>query len=505
MIFQQFNLVPRLDVLTNVLAGRLNHVPTARALFMLFTARERALAIRALDRLDIADLALNRADALSGGQQQRVAIARALMQEPRLLLADEPIASLDPMNAKLVMDALRDINRHDGITVLCNLHTLDTARAYCDRIVGMAQGRIVFDGAPETLDEAAVRSIYGAADHEHMRGREDHLDEPGRRGVAGVRARLTSNRGEQQHASQSLPGSHCRVCVRSGGPRTPIPKRPKEFRVGLLGGENTQDRLARYGKFQQLLEQKLGIPVKLFPAADYAGVMQGIAAGQLEMAGFGASGFAGAWLDCKCVEPIVVPQENDGSTYYYSVMVVRADSGIKTMEDMKGHSLAWADPNSTSGYLIPSATLKAKGIKLDDGAYFSKTGFSGGHEQGVVAVLNKQYDGAVTWTSGQGEKSEGYTRGNLRSMVDKKMLKMSDVNIIWQSGKIPNGPWAVRIALPAELKKTVTEFMLDLPKSHKDVYDDVERGSGVGYAPATMELYHDIIELRQAEQRANRS
>ena len=222
----------------------------------------------------------------------------------------------------------------------------------------------------------------------------------------------------------------------------------KEFRVGLLGGENTQDRLQRNAKFQQLLEQRLGIPVKLFPAADYAGVMQGMAAGQLEMAGFGASGFAGAWLDCKCIEPIVVPQENDGSTFYYSVMVVRADSGIKSIEEMKGHSLAFADPNSTSGYLIPSATLKAKGIKLDDGAYFSKTGFAGGHEQGVVALLNKQYDGAVTWTSGQGEKSEGYSRGNLRSMVDKKMLKMSDVSIIWQSGKIPNGPWAVRPHCP---------------------------------------------------------
>jgi phosphonate transport system ATP-binding protein len=148
-----------------VLAGRLNRIPTTRALLKLFTARERALAIRALDRLGIADLALNRADALSGGQQQRVAIARALTQEPRILLADEPIASLDPMNAKLVMDALRDINRRDGIMVLCNLHTLDTARAYCDRIVGMAQGRIVFDGAPESLDEAAVRSIYGTADH----------------------------------------------------------------------------------------------------------------------------------------------------------------------------------------------------------------------------------------------------------------------------------------------------------------------------------------------------
>ena len=279
----------------------------------------------------------------------------------------------------------------------------------------------------------------------------------------------------------------------------------KEFRVGILGGENTQDRLARYDKFQALLSQQLGMPVKLFPAADYAGVMQGIAAGQLEAAEFGASGFAGAWLDCKCLEPVVVPTEKDGSTYYYSVMVVRADSGIKTLDDMKGHSLAWADPNSTSGYLIPSATLKAKGIKLDDGVYFSKTGFSGGHEQGVVAVLNKQYDGAVTWTSGQGEKSEGF-----RSMVDKKMLKMSDmkmsdIDIIWQSGKIPNGPWTVRSALPDDLKKTFTAFMLDLPKSHRAIYDDVEMGSGVGYAPATMELYHDIIELRLAEQRANRS
>jgi phosphonate transport system substrate-binding protein len=280
---------------------------------------------------------------------------------------------------------------------------------------------------------------------------------------------------------------------------------PVQFRIGLIGGENTQDRLARYEQFQQLLSEHLRIPVKLFPAADYAGVMQGIAAGQLEAAEFGPSGFAGAWLDCKCIEPVVVPQENDGSTYYYSVMVVRADSGIKSIADMKGRSLAWADPNSTSGYLIPSATLKTKGIDLADGAYFSKTGFSGGHEQGVVAVLNKQYDAAVTWTSAQGDQSEGYTRGNLRTMVDRKLLKMSDIAIIWQSGKIPNGPWAVRTALPAELKKSFTDFLLDLPKSYPEVYADVEQGSGVGYAPATMELYSDIIDLRLAERQANRT
>ncbi|HBK09304.1 MAG TPA: phosphonate ABC transporter ATP-binding protein [Acetobacteraceae bacterium] len=168
MIFQQFNLVNRLDVLTNVMCGRLFDMPAARVLLKWFTPTERALAIRALDRLGMADVAMNRADALSGGQQQRVAIARALMQQPRILLADEPIASLDPLNAKLVMDALADINRRDGITVLINLHTLDTARTYCQRIIGMSSGRIVFDGAPDALTDPVLREIYGQSANEGL-------------------------------------------------------------------------------------------------------------------------------------------------------------------------------------------------------------------------------------------------------------------------------------------------------------------------------------------------
>ena len=164
MIFQQFNLVHRLDVLTNVLCGRLHDIGGPRMLLKLFTESERVEAINALDRMGLAEFAINRADALSGGQQQRVAIARALMQKPDIILADEPIASLDPMNAKVVMDALAYINRHDRITVLCNLHTLDTARAYCGRIIGMSAGRIVFDGAPEQLTDPVLRDIYGNHD-----------------------------------------------------------------------------------------------------------------------------------------------------------------------------------------------------------------------------------------------------------------------------------------------------------------------------------------------------
>ena len=163
MVFQQFNLVARLDVLTNVLMGRLSYQPTLRSLLKLFTARERALAVTTLDRVEMAPFLFQRTDTLSGGQQQRVAIARALVQEPRILLADEPIASLDPRSATRVMEILRNINREDGITVVCNLHTIDTARTYCDRLIGLREGRIVFDGPPSGLDRERIQEIYGAA------------------------------------------------------------------------------------------------------------------------------------------------------------------------------------------------------------------------------------------------------------------------------------------------------------------------------------------------------
>ncbi|MGF6431387.1 MULTISPECIES: phosphonate ABC transporter ATP-binding protein [Bradyrhizobium] len=160
MIFQQFNLVGRLDVLTNVLMGRLAQIPSWRSLAQVWPEQDRALALSALEQFDIAQLAAQRADQLSGGQQQRVAIARALVQEPDIILADEPIASLDPRNTKIVMDALLRINKHFGITVLCNLHSLDLARTYCDRLVGMAAGRVAFDGAPAALTDHIARELY---------------------------------------------------------------------------------------------------------------------------------------------------------------------------------------------------------------------------------------------------------------------------------------------------------------------------------------------------------
>lgn len=166
MIFQQFALIDRLSVLDNVLVGRVATVPRWRSWTLSWPLADRAQAIEALDRLDMTAHALKRADQLSGGQQQRVAIARALVQAPRLILADEPVASLDPRSTQAVMDKLAQINREDGLTVLCNLHHIDLARQYCRRIIGIHAGRVVFDGPIEALDTAAIARIYGQGGEE---------------------------------------------------------------------------------------------------------------------------------------------------------------------------------------------------------------------------------------------------------------------------------------------------------------------------------------------------
>ncbi len=168
MIFQQFNLVGRLDVLTNVLMGRLSSMPQWRSLTQMWPEEDRALAMSALEEFEMAALAAQRTDQLSGGQQQRVAIARALVQQPDIILADEPIASLDPRNTRIVMDALLRINKQLGITVMCNLHSLELARTYCDRLIGMSAGRVVFDGSPADLTDDIARELYDLEANEVM-------------------------------------------------------------------------------------------------------------------------------------------------------------------------------------------------------------------------------------------------------------------------------------------------------------------------------------------------
>jgi phosphonate transport system ATP-binding protein len=161
MVFQNFNLVHRSRVITNVLAGRLGYVNPAWSLINRFTRADVDKARKQLARVGIPEKAADRADELSGGQQQRVGIARAMMQDPEMILADEPVASLDPVLAHSVMHYLEQINAEDGVTVLCSLHFLDLVHRYATRVVALNQGQLVFDGHPKEIDDARFKEIYG--------------------------------------------------------------------------------------------------------------------------------------------------------------------------------------------------------------------------------------------------------------------------------------------------------------------------------------------------------
>jgi len=164
MVFQQFNIVKRLSVIENVLSGGLGYQPGLRSVLRIFSRDEKRRALTNLERVGLLDHAYKRADQLSGGEQQRVAIARTLMQQPAIILADEPVASLDPRLSRVVLDILKRVCGEDGITALVSLHALELTREYADRIIGLKQGQIFFDGRPRDLTDAIVDSVYHGRD-----------------------------------------------------------------------------------------------------------------------------------------------------------------------------------------------------------------------------------------------------------------------------------------------------------------------------------------------------
>ncbi|EKF20117.1 phosphonate ABC transporter substrate-binding protein [Nitratireductor pacificus] len=274
----------------------------------------------------------------------------------------------------------------------------------------------------------------------------------------------------------------------------------KEFRIGILGGENEADRLRNFQCMVDQLPEVLGVEkVSLFPAADYDGVIQGLLGGTLDYAELGASGYAKIYLeDPKAVDPILTTVQTDGSTGYHSVMVARKDSGIATLEDMKGKKLGYADPDSTSGFLIPSVTLpKAINAKVED--FFSETGFGGGHENLVLEVLKGTFDAGTTWASGVGEFSDGYSSGNLHKMVEKGLVDMDDLVELWKSPLIPNGPVVVRTSMDDSMRQAFKAFMMELPKKDPACFSAIQGGDYTGYTEVTPAFYEPIIEARRAK------
>ena len=273
----------------------------------------------------------------------------------------------------------------------------------------------------------------------------------------------------------------------------------KEFRVGIIGGENEADRLRNYQCLGDHLKTELGVEkVSFFPAADYDGVIQGLLGGTLDYAELGASGYAKIYLaKADAVEPILTTVQTDGSTGYHSIMIARKDSGITKLEDLKGKKLGFADPDSTSGYLVPLVTLpEAIGAPVKE--YFAETGFGGGHENLVLEVLKGTFDAGTTFGSGVGEWKDGYTSGNLHKMVEKGLLNMNDIVELWKSPLIPNGPIVVRTSMDQDMKAKFKQFMLDLPKKDAACFAAVMGGDFTSFTEVNVDFYKPIIDARKA-------
>ena len=275
----------------------------------------------------------------------------------------------------------------------------------------------------------------------------------------------------------------------------------KEFRIGVLGGENAQERMTNNECLRKHAEETLGVPVRLFTPADYDGVIQGLLGGTLDAAILGASGYAKTYLtDPEAVEPVLVKTNLDGASTYFSVGFARKDRGIASLDDMKGKVLGFGDPNSTSGYLIPAVEMPAAGYAMEPGRFFGEIKFTGGHERTIVAVKNGDVDAGVTWADGLGDWEDGYNSGALRKAVDAGLVNMNDLVEIWKSEPIPEGPVVLRSALPEDVKAKMIDLVKGLHGRDKDCAYGVAAGDTAGFTPITADFYDIIVETRRATQ-----
>jgi phosphonate transport system substrate-binding protein len=271
------------------------------------------------------------------------------------------------------------------------------------------------------------------------------------------------------------------------------------LRIGLDGGENEADQLRRSECVAEPLKAATGVSeVQFFPSPDYNGIIQGLLGGTIDIAIMGASSYAAIYLqDPEAVDPVLTTQQADGSTGYHTIMVARADSGITDLASTQGKKLGFADPDSTSGFLIPNVALPVD-LGKPIAEFYGETGFGGGHENLVLGVLDGTWDVGTTFGSGQGEWSEGYTSGNLRIMVDKGLLDMDDLVEVWQSPIIPNGPLMVSNKLPAEMKSKITDFFMGLPEADFECFDAFTAGGYTNFVEGSQEMYQTIIDARRS-------
>lgn len=269
-----------------------------------------------------------------------------------------------------------------------------------------------------------------------------------------------------------------------------------ELYVGISSSENENDAIARNEPYAAYLSEKLGVPVKVVRGTDYAAVIEAMRSGNVHFASIGPANYALARkVMGEDVAPVAVSLDLDGNRGYYSVLAVRADSEYQSLEDVAGQTFAFADPNSASGFAIPSYYLRETlGMSAEE--YFGTVAFSGGHEQSIIALLNGTFEVVAThWTNEQ--------RGNIQRMVEKGMIEEGSTRIVWKSPIIPSSPLVMRTDLPEELKQLFADAIFSFKQDDPEAFNLLHSNLSAGYGAATHEDYADMIAITDynAEQR----
>ena len=263
----------------------------------------------------------------------------------------------------------------------------------------------------------------------------------------------------------------------------------KEIRFGVIPVETQTQTSDTMEGFVAYASKKLGVPVKTFTATEFIGINNALIAGQIEMAWTSPSAYSGSWMECNgCVKPLVTATDKDGNLGYNSVLIVKSESPYKSYEDLKGKTVARTEPNSQSGYLVPTVQFKQMGKPVDQ---FFKSPVSGGHTQSVLGVLQGTYDAAFTWTT----KGDGY--GQLRTMIDKGLLDRSKIRVIWESALVPPPPVIVRSDIPADLEKELRDLFVNIHKDDMKLAEAVAKGKTQGFVPATHNMYESTVAMRK--------
>jgi phosphonate transport system substrate-binding protein len=455
-VFQQFNLVGRLSLFQNVMLGSLGRLPFLQGFLGQWPKADQDKAMQALARVGVADYAGQRANTLSGGQQQRGAIARALVQGAEAIFLDEPVASLDPVSARKVMELLRDLNERDGVTVVVTLHQIDYATKFCGRIIALKAGQIVYDGPKEGLTRDRLIEIYGAEFDEETGDaapREEPIAAPANDNNKGLIERF-------------LQWSLVLAMVLGGGYALWNQSKPKveaDINFSILATENSQNLGARWKPFLDDMEKQTGLKIKPFFGSGYAPLVTAMQYGQTQVGWFSNKP---GWEVVKTGKAEVFLRSSDpsGVDGYTSNVIVKAGSTLTIDELLKcdrTKDFGMGDASSTSGTLAPMTYLFSPRSINPSNCF--KTVRSAGHEANVQSVAAGLIDAATN----------NSTSLQVLGAQDPKLV--AKVKVIWSSPTLPEDPIVWRSDLDPVKKKKIRDFFLNYGRQGDKAQQDRER------------------------------